>query len=551
MILYTICKHFTFACKVLLLTILAIFYSTRAQAQVGIFIANGDSIYLHASDTATFFSNVQAEGVFSSKTQSTLFFYGQNWQSKTSSRFPGDGWFVFAQPSSLGSDTVQNLGGVSWANRFPNVKLKNANNLHLTSVSGNRDTFQFDTGHVFHNTFDYVVGDNYPGVISQYNQSKYFVTNHTNVSDSGFLIRHTLSHIPTTFPVGSAINDYTPASLLNNGTPDTFSVRVFPNVYAKGDSGIIDSVNTVRRTWNILESTAGNSSIDLIVQHNATSEGSSYNRSDQYVSRYVGGYNNAYKDTAGSSFWDYAASGNGDANSAGTLTSDPTYGFMAERSIAITTDFSPAAPTRYFTKSSTASPPVPVELLYFTANWITKSDAKVEWSTASELNNEKFVLSRSLDGGAYDVIDIQLSQAEGGNSNEVLYYSFEDLTIPTNAGEVYYALEQFDYDNTRKSFGPIVLTKQLDNVFIESKVYPNPVRDQFHLTLVGTWKGEFTYSLINVLGEEILQGESDKTDYAYTTLISTLGLRHGNYWLRIMPSRKELNVKPISVIILN
>jgi len=522
-----------------------------AHGQVGIFIANGDSVYLHSNDSVSFFTNVQAEGVFSSKPESSLSFYGQNWQNSSSAKFPGNGWFVFAQPSSLGSDTIQNLGGANWDNRFPNIKLKNANNLHLVGVAGNRDTFQFDIGLVFHNKFDYVIGNNDPGEIIGFNQNKYFVTNHTNESDSGFLVRHTLSHSAVVYPVGADSNDYTPASLINNGVPDTFSVRVFPNVYAKGDSGVTDNVNSVARTWNILESTAGSSSVNLTLQHNSSTEGSFYNRGDQYIARYMGALNNAYKDTAGSSFWDYAASGNGDTNLLGTLTSNPTYGYMSERSIAITTDFSPTSPTRYFTKFSTASPPVPVELLYFTARWISKDEAKVEWSTASEINNERFVLYRSFDGKAYELLDVQSSKAIGGNSNEILQYSFEDYTIPETEEYVYYALEQYDYDNSRERFGPVALSKLKDNSNIESKVYPNPAREGFHLSLVGSWKGEFEYALVNTLGEVLIAGMSNKTDYTFTTSISTLGFLQGNYWLRITPLNNRFTVKPISIIILN
>jgi hypothetical protein len=83
---------------------------------------------------------------------------------------------------------------------------------------------------------------------------------------------------------------------------------------------------------------------------------------------------------------------------------------------------------------------LPVELVDFSARAVG-DEVQVNWSTASEINNDYFTLERSTDGENFEPIQ-QLDGA--GNSTELIYYACVDKEpLP---GVSYYRLRQTDYD---------------------------------------------------------------------------------------------------------
>lgn len=428
--------------------------------------------------------------------------------------------------------------------------LRNPNDLNLTGVAGNRDTFRFDTGCIIHDQNDFVVGDGNPGVIEGYRESRYFVTNHNQNNDTGFLVRQNVGASAVDFPVGNAKSDYTPARIVNSGVVDTFYIRVFPNVYQFGTSGDIVNDITVQRTWNILEETPGGSSIDLTLQHNAATEGGGYSRSDQYISRYFGQYNNAYRDSALGNFWDYAAPGNGYTNSNGSITTGNSVGYEATRSRAITTPFSKSVATRYFTKASTVSP-VPVELIYLSANWENdEQDAQVSWGTASELNNEGFDILRSFDGLSWEPIGFVESNVPGGNTSQKQAYHFYDKDVDRRERTVYYKLNQRDFDGKSEEFGPVTLKRDAKVIRLNVVAFPNPAKSQFYLNFEGGIIGAFDLELIDVLGQVVHTQSIDKTSYLESAQVNVTEIASGNYWMKIQSvDNPVLYIKPVKIII--
>ncbi|MCJ8163859.1 T9SS type A sorting domain-containing protein [Pontibacter sp. E15-1] len=111
---------------------------------------------------------------------------------------------------------------------------------------------------------------------------------------------------------------------------------------------------------------------------------------------------------------------------------------------------------------------LPVELAFFKA-YAQNGNAKLGWSTASEENNEKFVVERSQDGKAFR----QIGQVKGnGTSSSQINYSFTD-TNPA-AGVNYYRLQQVDFDGTA-TFSNVVAVefgKRNDVAVALATVYP-------------------------------------------------------------------------------
>ncbi|HTF03223.1 MAG TPA: T9SS type A sorting domain-containing protein [Bacteroidia bacterium] len=89
---------------------------------------------------------------------------------------------------------------------------------------------------------------------------------------------------------------------------------------------------------------------------------------------------------------------------------------------------------------SSALAPLPVELVGFNSE-CNGNSVLLNWTTASEQNNNYFTVERSEDGVNFRSIG---TISGAGNSSQLLNYSFTD-TEPTT-GTTYYRLRQTDYD---------------------------------------------------------------------------------------------------------
>lgn len=84
--------------------------------------------------------------------------------------------------------------------------------------------------------------------------------------------------------------------------------------------------------------------------------------------------------------------------------------------------------------------PTPVELIAFGAHAAGRV-VQLNWTTASERNNDHFTVERGFDGGSFN----ELGHVKGaGNSQQVLHYGFTDED--PREGMNYYRLRQVDFD---------------------------------------------------------------------------------------------------------
>jgi len=126
--------------------------------------------------------------------------------------------------------------------------------------------------------------------------------------------------------------------------------------------------------------------------------------------------------------------------------------------------------TKTFT-IATASPinPLPVTLVDFTAT-AENNKVKLNWITASEKNNNYFIIERSKDGVVFTEVARVFSR---GDSNTLQYYTTYDFE-PLN-GISYYRLSQVDFDGQHETF-KLVSVEIRRNATLKSSltVYPNP-----------------------------------------------------------------------------
>jgi hypothetical protein len=167
--------------------------------------------------------------------------------------------------------------------------------------------------------------------------------------------------------------------------------------------------------------------------------------------------------------------------------------------------------------------PLPVELLSFSVKE-DEGTALLTWSTASEINNDRFEVMRSVDGIEYKTIGRVFG---AGNSSSLLRYAYLD-TYP-EMGLSYYQLKQIDFDGTEDLSWPVAFVLGNSSEF---NLFPNPTTQDLKILL-----GE-SYKMVEVRIFNVDGGLVDKQAFQSTELLNIqLNGRPGVYMVEIMTDR--------------
>ncbi|MEP7263324.1 MAG: T9SS type A sorting domain-containing protein [Bacteroidota bacterium] len=189
----------------------------------------------------------------------------------------------------------------------------------------------------------------------------------------------------------------------------------------------------------------------------------------------------------------------------------------------VSTWFVPSSGTYAIASSSS---PLPITLLSFTASK-KKETVLVEWSTASEINNDYFVVERSID--LTHVIEI--GRIEGAlNSHSTLSYSLIDKN-PLR-GNSYYRLRQVDIDGTT-SYSKWANVKF--DVPSSITLFPNPADNYIYVDTQGD-NEILEMRIISITGSLITK-LSTQSIYGF----DISNLPQGNYFLQVIKPNEVIN----------
>ena len=179
---------------------------------------------------------------------------------------------------------------------------------------------------------------------------------------------------------------------------------------------------------------------------------------------------------------------------------------------------------------------LPIELLSFTATCNGKY-AELVWSTASERNNDYFVIERSDDAIEFTEVG---RVAGAGNSIEQLDYTYNDYGV--HGGDNYYRLVQVDYDGTR-SVSDIVVATCIDTEVGEPDVqaYPNPFNDELTIVLDNFDNRPATIEVYDMLGKLICNQKADAPQNSYETILNLSNLPPAAYTVRVSTADFVIN----------
>lgn len=132
----------------------------------------------------------------------------------------------------------------------------------------------------------------------------------------------------------------------------------------------------------------------------------------------------------------------------------------------------------------TGSVVLPISLLSFT-HQISSGNIILEWETASEINNDYFVIERSQEMNHWEAIG---SLPGAGTSNNLLIYRFVDQ-MPRE-GTSYYRLKQTDHNGRFVYFDPLAVNYQPEKELQYFRVTRSPGQWMVHLPEDETWQVE-------------------------------------------------------------
>ncbi|WBO83920.1 T9SS type A sorting domain-containing protein [Hymenobacter yonginensis] len=144
--------------------------------------------------------------------------------------------------------------------------------------------------------------------------------------------------------------------------------------------------------------------------------------------------------------------------------------------------------------------PLPVTLVSFSAK-AEGADAKLTWTTAQELNNDRFVVERSLDSNSFAVV----AEVKGqGTKSSATNYTLTDAQAASKGRVAYYRLRQIDTDGT-STYSSVQTVMFSIATRTTVAVYPNPASDQqqVRLDLTALPAGSYKVTLTDMAGRMV------------------------------------------------
>lgn len=309
---------------------------------------------------------------------------------------------------------------------------------------------------------------------------------------------------PVTYPIGTETN-YTPISFTNLGSTATFAIRTFDGIYAFNNTGAAFTENVISKTWDV-NATGSGFNVTLNIQWNTADETTGFDRTNMYIS---------------------TNDGNGWTERAGPLSATEVSSGIYQATASGISSFSGVG--------AGGDVITPVTLLDFYALQVEEG-IELVWHTATEIDNEKFVVERSADGLAFEAID---EVAGNGDSEDIIEYRYTD-TEPLS-GANYYRLKQIDYDGDFE-YSPIVLAEAVieDQEWV---VYPNPFTDRLYIGL----KEAGVAASIKITGitGQVIFNESMISDNRFIQL-DNLDVTPGLYILEIQQGEEMIRMRIVN-----
>jgi len=152
-------------------------------------------------------------------------------------------------------------------------------------------------------------------------------------------------------------------------------------------------------------------------------------------------------------------------------------------------------------------------------------DNVLNWSTATEIQNNYFIVERASDGVNFTALGTVKGNGTSTNLNQ---YGYTDKNVPLQT--LYYRLSQVDYNGTRNDSKIIAIYPTgAANVTI----YPNPATDQITVVFSATSAAKGSITFFNEIGIIVLEKAVTVNEGINNSVISVSSLPASVYFIKI------------------
>ena len=170
----------------------------------------------------------------------------------------------------------------------------------------------------------------------------------------------------------------------------------------------------------------------------------------------------------------------------------------------------------------------PVELTSFTATANGK-EVTLNWSTATELNNQGFEVQRKFSSNDFVTIGSVKGQGTTTSPNE---YTYVDKLF--DAGKYFYRLKQIDYGGTFEYSSTVEVNWSPFTTYKLEQNFPNPFNPTTTIGFGIPEQGNARLSVLNILGEEIRVLLNEEKEAGYHSVdFNASDLPSGVYFYRL------------------
>ncbi len=184
---------------------------------------------------------------------------------------------------------------------------------------------------------------------------------------------------------------------------------------------------------------------------------------------------------------------------------------------------------------------LPIELIEFTGTCLSNG-VELNWSTASEENNDYFLVEKSFNGTDWELVAKITGSGTSGVVNKYVHIDY------TNNNELtYYRLTQVDKNSSKEVFKAIDVNCK--NVKDQMVLYPNPSSTELNILLDVTTSSNNNYiKVLNNVGQIVLETKVDVTK-GVNTFVLPVDIMPGTYNIMfssdniVLPSQKLMIIK--------
>jgi hypothetical protein len=184
--------------------------------------------------------------------------------------------------------------------------------------------------------------------------------------------------------------------------------------------------------------------------------------------------------------------------------------------------------SQYAANIHTVGLTVPVELTTFEAK-IQDKEIVLNWTTATEMNNQGFEIQRKYENNEFATIGLVKGHGTTTSPNQ---YSFVDR--PAESGKYSYRLKQLDFDGKYEFSQVVEVNWDPVQSYNLAQNYPNPFNPTTTFKFGIMEKVNVKLSVLNLLGEEIaVLINEEKEAGNYTMVFNGVDLPSGVYYYQL------------------